>query len=374
MPVLQLLGSTTIYLIHARSGDFRPEAAFAAYLGFVALAAAAFASPKPLFRIPLIALKCAFCLALGRLDPSPLLLLPAIFLEAPELFPPQRRFLPLWAFLGILGAAPLVILPRTRLAESFPALFLSYSACASIAARSLVLRARQARLESRARELERGLTEAEARRAALERGRTGADGLARAQERERIAARLHDDLGHAMTGSIMQLEAASLLYDDDAQRSRRIVADVTQTLRQGLASVRSSLRAIKPSPAELGIERLEAALAAFEAEQGINASLSAEGPLAAMPQRIWLAVEANLREALTNVLRHSSGRSFRCRMQALNGAYRIEFRDDGTPSPSFRKGMGLEGMEARTREAGGTLIVDAGRGFSVIMLFLKGGD
>jgi signal transduction histidine kinase len=374
MPVLQLLGGTTIFLIHAIPGDFRPEEAFAAFLAFLVLVAASFAFPKARIRIPLILLKCAFCLALGLRTPYPLFLLPAILLEAPELFPARRPLLPIWAFLGLLGAAPLLLLPRSRFPELFPAFFISWAVCAFTAARGLGCRAREARLSAQARELERSLSAAESRRDALERERAAREVLARSEERESIAARLHDELGHAMTGSIMQLEAAALLFDDDPQRVRRIVGEVTRSLRQGLSSVRSSLRAIKPSASDLGIERIRAILQAFEAEQGIAASLSTEGAVEAMPQRIWLAVEANLREALTNTLRHSSGSSFRCRLCALNGAYKIEFRDDGRPSPSFRKGMGLEGMEARARDAGGTLIVDAGRGFSVIMLFMKGGD
>lgn len=372
MPALQLLGGTTIFLYHALSGGFRPEAAFAAYLAFLALVAASFAFERPFVRLPLVLAKCAFCLALGAASPYPPLLLPAILLESSELFPAGRRLYPLWAALALFSGAALLVPPRGSLPAFLPLAFLSWAAAVLAAALLLRDRARRAGLMDRARGLERRLADADARREALERERSSGDGLARAEERQRIAARLHDELGHAMTGSIMQLEAALVLSGDDPERARGIVGEVVRSLRVGLSSVRASLRAIKPSVPELGLERLRAILASFEAAQGISASLSTEGPVEAMPGPIWAACEDNLREALTNTLKHSCASSFRCRICALNGAYKIEFRDDGRPSPSFRRGMGLEGMDERVRRSGGTLIVDASRGFSVIMLFMKG--
>jgi len=52
--------------------------------------------------------------------------------------------------------------------------------------------------------------------------------------------------------------------------------------------------------------------------------------------------------------------------------YKIESRDDGVIESPIKPGMGLEGMETRAREAGGTMIVDTSCGFSIIMLFQKG--
>jgi signal transduction histidine kinase len=58
------------------------------------------------------------------------------------------------------------------------------------------------------------------------------------QERDSIAQKLHDSLGHTITGSIMQLEAAELLFDDEPKRAKEIMLRVSGTLKDGLAAIR----------------------------------------------------------------------------------------------------------------------------------------
>jgi signal transduction histidine kinase len=368
MLILQLISGIAIFLMHALNGPFPLETAFAALLAYLVLVLSGFAFPKPQPRLPIIALKCAYCLALWRYGALTLLLIPVLILEAPALLPARKRFAPLWALLALLAAAPFPFLER----GDYPFFILLWAGSVFCAANELKAKALSARTKARALELEKSLAETESRRDALERASAGLELLAKLEERDRIAQRLHDDLGHAMTGSIMQLEAASLLIREEPERAEKLVGKAAQALREGLSSVRSSLKAIKPSAAALGLGKIAAMLEAFEADHGIAASLSAEGAVDALPAPVWLAVEANLREALINTLKHSGGRRFQCRVSSLNRMYKVEFRDDGTAGSAFRKGMGIEGMEARTREAGGTLIVDASRGFSIIMLFMKG--
>ena len=62
-----------------------------------------------------------------------------------------------------------------------------------------------------------------------------------------------------------------------------------------------------------------------------------------------------LREAITNVVRHSSARNCWVNLDAE----RIEIIDDGSKG-SFELGNGLLGLKDRVREAGGDLIVNNG--------------
>jgi two-component system, NarL family, sensor histidine kinase DesK len=76
-----------------------------------------------------------------------------------------------------------------------------------------------------------------------------------------------------------------------------------------------------------------------------------------------------VREAATNVIRHSGARHSAIRVQPAPGEAAVEVLDDG-PGPGGVNGAGhgLAGLEARVREAGGRLEAgprDDGAGFRV---------
>jgi signal transduction histidine kinase len=366
MLALQALGATTFFLQLFLSRALGQERLLAVYLGFLVLVAAGFVASSPRVRVPLIAAKAALCLLCLPYTGLPLILVPAVGFELAELLraaasPPSPPWL---AYSLALGAFGLLVEKGGAVmyagAWAVSALF-AWGRLADSAARD--------RLAARARELERRATEAEEKSASLARAGQSRELFGAYRERDRLAQELHDGLGHALTGGIMQLEAAALLVPGEPERAGAMLAKVRSSLKEGLASVRASLAALKPEPARLGLLALREALEAFGADQGVEVRLATEGDLNAIGPEIWEAAEANLREALTNSLRHSGGAAFTCGIRVLNRLIKVEFRDEGAPSGEPRKGMGLEGMEARTRKAGGTLILDGSRGFSAIMLF-----
>jgi signal transduction histidine kinase len=369
MLVVQLISGTVIFLVQFLSRSLQPEPLIALFLAFLILVSGGFVFPSAGIRLALAILKIALCLLLKPFAPLPLFLLPAIGLELPAFFPGRKFTPPLWT--GYACALSLLVF---LLPNDLALYFLGFWALAVYVALSEKRqKASTEGLAARIHALEKELDDAEAKRAFLEKTNAEQELLIKLEERDRIAQNLHDELGHTMTGSIMQLEAAGLLFQDEPGRAEEIVGKVTRSLREGLAAIRLSLKAIKPEPALLGLQRIQAMLNAFEASHGMTAGLATEGDIRTLSPRLWQVIESNLQEALTNMLRHSSGRRFSCRISVLNKIYKVEFRDDGLVGRAVRKGMGLEGMETRTRAAGGTLIIDTNRGFSAIMLFAKGG-
>ncbi|HAP43447.1 MAG: hypothetical protein A2087_02000 [Spirochaetes bacterium GWD1_61_31] len=397
MPVLQLIGGSVIFLQRLAAGSRLVAPLLALYLAWLILVAGSLAFTRPLLRWPLLAAKTAACLTLGLAWepalPTALFLLPSLGLEAASLLasagrqatgsraspagpagPPPRRqgWAVAWA---LVLAAPAAWLPRGWVPGSLlPAFLGAWAVTVYVAVMANRQRLARSDAAERRRALERAVAVAESRQASQARASSGQETLTRLEERERLAQNLHDQLGHTITGSIMQLEAAGLLLTDDPTRATLIIDRASDTLREGLAAIRLSLKAIKPECSTLGRQRLQAQLDDFSARHGLATELVLEGDAAAVTAAVWQAAEENLREALTNLLRHSSASRFSCRISVLNRVCKIEFRDDGQLSgPLPVPGMGLEGIEARTRHAGGNLIVDTSRGFSLIMLFAKGG-
>jgi signal transduction histidine kinase len=192
--------------------------------------------------------------------------------------------------------------------------------------------------------------------------------LARLEERGRVAQDVHDRVGHAITGSIIQLEAALAVIDEDSGSARSMIANAMSALREGIDSIRATLRGIKPAQEQLGVGGIQAMLDGFALNAGIAARLTHSGNLGAITRLQWNVITDNLRECLTNTIMHSTSRAIRLSVDVMNRLVKVEARDDGRGVYSLRKGLGIQGMEERTEGIGGKLIVDGSRGFSVIMV------
>jgi len=198
--------------------------------------------------------------------------------------------------------------------------------------------------------------------------------LAQLEERNRLAIEVHDRVGHAIAGSVVQLEAASVLLRSDPDRADRMVSQSAEVLREGMEGIRALLQGMKPESEELGIQRLRALLDRFSASSPIESKLSHSGDLAILAPAQWAAILDNAREALTNVLKHSAATVVRTTIDVMPKLTKVEIHDNGRGAFVLNKGLGIRGIEERTREAGGTLIVDGTKGFSVIMLFPHPGE
>lgn len=196
----------------------------------------------------------------------------------------------------------------------------------------------------------------------------------RLEERNRLAARIHDKIGHGISGSIILLEGAMLGMERDPASAKATVETAVGNLRESVDDIRLSLRSERPPKMEAGLSRLEAALTRFSQAYSIRTAVHKEGRLEEIPQNVWECIQQNLTEALTNLLKHSDATSFQLKISVANRMVRVEFADNGRPARPFEKGMGLENMEERTVMQGGRCFFQSGTsGFTVRQLFpLKG--
>ncbi len=164
-----------------------------------------------------------------------------------------------------------------------------------------------------------------------------------AQERERVARDVHDVLGHSLTVVSVKAELASRLVEADPARARAELADIQRLSREALAEVRSTVGGLRA--ARLSSE-LEHARRALEGA-GITADLPDDERVADPRYRVVLGWV--LREAVTNVVRHSGAR--RCRATLTQSALVVE--DDGRGLSGSVEGDGLRGLRERVTTAGG---------------------
>ncbi|GAA3975805.1 sensor histidine kinase [Streptomyces plumbiresistens] len=179
--------------------------------------------------------------------------------------------------------------------------------------------------------------------------------LAANEERLRLARDLHDLLGHSLSLITLKSELAGRMLPAHPDKAARQVADIEQVSRQALVDVREAVTGYRRPrlPAELAGARVALTAA------GVTANLPADPDLAGLPEESESALAWALREAVTNVVRHSGAR--RCtvdlvRRQTLDGpVLELSVEDDGTGGSGTVPGNGLTGLTERLAKAGGSL-------------------
>jgi two-component system sensor histidine kinase DesK len=179
--------------------------------------------------------------------------------------------------------------------------------------------------------------------------------IAKLAERERIARDLHDVLGHTLSVVVLKSELAQKLMGRDPARALQEMADVERISRQGLAEVREAITGYRSSGLAAEIEHVRDTLTAA----GIDATIEARPVTLAPAQETALSLA--LREAATNVIRHSAATRCHIRFYAQDGSALMEVQDDGRGGDA-PFGNGLSGMRERIQALGGALMRETDRG------------
>ena len=188
---------------------------------------------------------------------------------------------------------------------------------------------------------------------ALREARATVAHLAATEERLRLARDLHDLLGHSLSLITLKSELAGRMLPGRPDQAAEQVADVERVSRQALVDVREAVSGFRRPTLETETAGARTALAAA----GIRADLpglSDEFP--ALPPDQEGALGWALREAVTNVVRHSGARRCTVTLTRTGGDLCLSVTDDGRgPQEGDRDGNGLTGLAERLALADGRL-------------------
>ncbi|GAA1031294.1 MULTISPECIES: sensor histidine kinase [Amycolatopsis] len=171
--------------------------------------------------------------------------------------------------------------------------------------------------------------------------------LAVASERERVARDLHDLLGHSLTTITVKSGLARRVLESSGDIGRAVqeIREVEGLSRSALSDVRATVTEYREVSLAAEIAGARAALRAAE--------IDAELPHAVDTVRAELHSTFGyvLREAITNVLRHSGAKSVKVRL----GSDWMEIEDNGCATGEVTPGNGLRGLSERLAAIGGTV-------------------
>ena len=174
--------------------------------------------------------------------------------------------------------------------------------------------------------------------------------LALSEEREEIARDVHDVLGHSLTVITLKAELAQRLLEIDPARAGAEMEAIAQLSRASLAEVRSTVTRLRVPDFSGEIEGAGRALQTA----GIRAELpEAQNALAVAGVNAKLFSWV-LREAVTNMVRHSGANTARVRLSATG----LDILDNGVGVGDAR-GNGLTGMAQRVAASGGSVVIEA---------------
>lgn len=180
--------------------------------------------------------------------------------------------------------------------------------------------------------------------------------LATTRERARIAAELHDIQGHSLHVIALEAELVDRLLASDPDAARSHARTVRALATDALRETRSLVHGYRRSDVAVEIANAAALL------QAVGAEAVVRGPAAAIPRSAACAFGALVREATSNVLRHSTPRFVEITIEVDGQELRMSVCNDGVADGSGHPdGTGVAGLDARFRQLGGHVRADASR-------------
>lgn len=169
-----------------------------------------------------------------------------------------------------------------------------------------------------------------------------------AAERERFARDLHDLVGHTLSLMLIKLQVANTILPDTARASAELV-DLQHLARMALDDVREAVGGYRQPTlaAELSGARIALDAASIRLDVEDNA-----GPLPAVVEAVlaW-----GVREAVTNVIRHSDAVNCRIGITHDGDHVCLDVVDDGRGCALDTVESGLRSLRERVTAAGGRL-------------------
>ncbi|QBS39312.1 GAF domain-containing sensor histidine kinase [Nocardia sp. CS682] len=187
-------------------------------------------------------------------------------------------------------------------------------------------------------------------------------------DRDRIARGLHDHV-------IQRLFAVGLSLQGTMQRAR--MPEVKSRLAETIDDVQAIVQDIRHSIFDLQSnttadsskyrKHLHGIIVDMTADTGLRTTVRLAGPVTVLAPPLSDDVEAVLREAVSNVVRHASATTVAVELK-IRDDVTIEITDDGTgvPADSTRR-SGLANLAARAEQAGGTFSIDNNPGGGTVL-------
>ena len=190
------------------------------------------------------------------------------------------------------------------------------------------------------------------------------------KERNRIAREIHDNVGHMITRSILQVGAIGVINTDEKLKAP--ISDLKSTLDTAMDSMRKSVHDLYDESVDLhqALAKLKPTDSAF----AFSLEYDCEDDV---PRDVKYAFIAIAKEAVNNAVKHSNGDEIRIIVREHPAFYQLEIMDNGTSvderslSGETGDGIGIKNIKERVAAIGGTMRIKADDGFRIFVTLMK---
>lgn len=180
------------------------------------------------------------------------------------------------------------------------------------------------------------------------------DQLIKREERVRIARDLHDTLGHTL--SLLTLKSQLVgkmvnLQPVEAQREAKEMEEISRTALKQVRELVSDMRAVTITEGIIEVQKMLATA-------NIKLSTTHQIDDREIPLLLQNIISLCLKEAVTNIVRHSKATFCHIQLIPMPGAVEISIQDNGIGFADGKvKGNGLKGMKERLELVQGELAI-----------------
>ena len=201
---------------------------------------------------------------------------------------------------------------------------------------------------------------------------------AQLSERNRIARDIHDNVGHTLSRAILQMGALLAIHKEEPVHGQ--LEDVRKTLDSAMNSIRSSVHDLHDDSINVktGIYQMAELL-----KDNYNVSIDIDvGDN--MPRAVKYAVIGITKEAISNIVKHSSNKDVIISLNDHPSMYQLiihDYNDSGNDAAISGKisknstgsdtGMGLENIRSRVESVNGNLTITTDNGFRIFVSIPK---
>ena len=190
------------------------------------------------------------------------------------------------------------------------------------------------------------------------------------RERNRIAREIHDNVGHVLSRTILLTGAARAINKD--QNLDSLLKGLDNSLNSAMDSIRSSVHDLHDDAVNLQ-ETIKGIITDIKIE-----NVEFEYDMSEIiPNKIKYCFAAIIKEALSNVIKHSNATAVKIVLREHPALYQLCIEDNGkgySEKEADSKGIGLKNMQERVTSPGGTLQINGKNGFRIFAVIPKQQD
>lgn len=189
--------------------------------------------------------------------------------------------------------------------------------------------------------------------------------LAILKERNRISREIHDNVGHALSTTMIQLSAIERIANKEKSAIENIACNLREFVKDSLDDVRKAIKELKPDEYNEveAIFKIEELLKNFEKMTDIKIIYRISKNRWLLNYKLSNVIYRIIQEALSNSLKHGKATEIRVIMNFSDEGLVLLIEDNGLGCDEvIYNGVGLKGIEERVREINGELEISTSKG------------